>query len=414
MADLLIDIIGGAYEEICAFPQKNIYRGSGTRAANFLSSLGIMTSFYTLTDKKSSEHFKRISSKFNYSLQEIGIRKEEISFYYRHPLATPVITPPKISEYRSKAPIKSQRALVFGMLEGTPLVHGDKVVYDPQNGDLAHHFEKNGSSANELAMVLSYSEGKAITKMVRPSGMADSLLKKPNISTVIVKCGPQGALVATEKQRQWVPPFVSSKVYKIGSGDIFSAAFSFLWLLSGKDPFESAWFASKVCAAYVETGVDRFTIDYINRLRTESYNAKIENRLLTPPPIPDTKIYLAGPFFTTSQQWLVDETLKSLQDMGFKVFSPIHEVGIGSPHDLANQDLAALEQSGLVLALIDGCDAGTIFEVGYARAKGIPVVAIAEKEDGETLTMLIGSGCTIVKDYSTGIYKACWKLMGYE
>ena len=57
-------------------------------------------------------------------------------------------------------------------------------------------------------------------------------------------------------------------------------------------------------------------------------------------------------------------------------------------------------------------DAGTLFEVGYARALDISVVGVAECMDEQPLTMLLGSGCAITNDFATAIYSACWQMMG--
>ena len=87
-------------------------------------------------------------------------------------------------------------------------------------------------------------------------------------------------------------------------------------------------------------------------------------------------VYLAGPFFNMPELWLVDEARLALRGMGLKVFSPYHDVGIGIGEDVAPKDIEALERSRAVLAIVDGVDTGTIFEVGYARALAKPVVCV--------------------------------------
>jgi nucleoside 2-deoxyribosyltransferase len=94
--------------------------------------------------------------------------------------------------------------------------------------------------------------------------------------------------------------------------------------------------------------------------------------------------------------------------MGLKVFSPCHDVGVGTAHEVAPKDLEALRQSRAVFALVDGLDAGTIFEVGYARACDIPVIALAQSTAEEPLKMILGSGCDIVPDFVTAIYRNSW------
>jgi hypothetical protein len=361
-----------------------------------------------------TEHFQDIANKLGYALS-FWSSGSDIWFRYAYPLAQPEIIPPSwpvITSQTSQIPVQANRLLVFGMLEGRPVTHGQQVVYDPQDGAKAKSYSANGSTAKELAIVVSYSEGKALTAESTPQQIAAKLLQQPGAVVAIVKCGPQGAIVATATEHTWVYPFPTKSVYKIGSGDVFSAAFAYAWAEDGYSPTDAAWFASRMTAAYVEQGLDQFSQEDVEDYRVQ---AKLELRRTgagVQRPIPETQVYLAGPFFTTGQQWLINEARGTLKDMGFKVFSPIHDVGEGLPHEVAPKDLAGLDSSGIVLALLDGLDAGTVFEVGYARAKGIPVVAVAENVDADELTMILGSGCHVTPDLTTGIYAACWKLMG--
>jgi hypothetical protein len=209
-----------------------------------------------------------------------------------------------------------------------------------------------------------------------------------------------------------VRPFPTLKVYKIGSGDVFSAAFAYAWLVEDQEPLAAAWFASRVAAGYVESSRDRFTAEEIADFQAEAYESHARHGSGARRAIPESHIYLAGPFFSTAQQWLVDEVRGVLTDMGFHVFSPIHDVGAGPPDEVAPADLVALDSSGMVLALLNDVDAGTMFEVGYARAKKIPVVAVAEGVEATPLTMVLGSGCYVTNDLTTGVYAACWQMMG--
>ncbi|MGH8493114.1 MAG: PfkB family carbohydrate kinase [Moraxellaceae bacterium] len=406
-----VEVVGGAYGEECSFPPRKIYRGSGGRAAAVLSSLGVKTTLNTVTGPLLGSVFQSIAETCGYELKAAP-GTEDIWFRYRHPLSHPTIYPPQPKAISSRAPIHVETALIFGMLEGRPEVHAKKAVYDPQDGSRSQHFFANGSSASELAVVASYSEAKALTGESAPEAMAANLLSDPRISAVVIKCGPQGALVKTRSDQDWIRAFPTKRVYKVGSGDVFSAAFTFAWISQGKDPISSAWFASRIVAAYVETGQDRIDNSLSALFESETLKARELYSGKGPRALPKTQIYLAGPFFNTAQQWLIDEARGALMDMGFTVFSPVHEVGFGPAEEVAQADLKGLDASGLVLAVLDGLDAGTVFEVGYARAKNIPVVAIAECVDTNDLTMMIGSGCVMTNDFATAIYLACWHLMG--
>jgi len=61
-----------------------------------------------------------------------------------------------------------------------------------------------------------------------------------------------------------------------------------------------------------------------------------------------------------------------------------------------------------MLAVLDGLDSGTLFEVGYAISKGKKVIGFVQSESKVSLTMLIGTNCIIENDLTTAIYKTYW------
>lgn len=411
MKPLPIEVVGGAYIEECSFPRRQIFRGSGGRAAAFLGSVGVETTLNTQLGYQSGPEFRDLAKRLGYSIKCIQDRPE-IIFRYDYPLAAPKIYTTPSETAQPKEAITCEHSLIFGMIEDRPPVKAQKAVYDAQDGCKAKHFSDNSSHAKELALVLSYSEGLALSGKNSPVEMADFLMGKDNSSVVIVKCGPQGAYITTKDgQSQWVPPFKTDRVYKIGSGDIFSAAFAYAWLAVGAEPYTAAWFASKCCSLYVGTGIDRQSPDIIEKTLSEAETNARTNTGSSPLEFGDGYIYLAGPFFNTAQQWLITDIRRAILDMGFKVFSPIHDVGIGTAENVATKDLEGLEGAQVVLAILDGADPGTIFEVGFAKAKGIKVFAVAESVQGESLTMISGTGCYVFDDLTSGIYAACWELM---
>ncbi|ELI5435469.1 nucleoside 2-deoxyribosyltransferase [Vibrio parahaemolyticus] len=404
-----INIVGGAYFEECCYPRRQLFRGSGVRAAALLSNLDCTVDLNTACSNYADE-FKDLAEHLKFGLS-IEPKIDDISFRYRHPLSVPNIINIPNEHISYEKTVQSESALVFGMLEGRPKVNASRVVYDPQDGINSTHFSSNGSTANELAVVLSYSEGKKLSGKSNPEDIAHFLLDQPNVVVVIVKCGASGALVATCKASEWVQAFPTDRVFKIGSGDIFTSTFAYEWLLQGTSPSVAGWIASRVTAEYVETGLDRIAPQRYEELKFEAINTQKSHPNSTFKPIPKTQIYLAGPFFNTAEQWRIDEAKNALQDMGFTVFSPIHEIGEGDLYDVAQADLKGLEESGVVLAILDGLDCGTVFEIGYARALKKPVVVIAEHVDPRNLTMISGSHCYVTDDFAAGIYKAGWKVM---
>jgi nucleoside 2-deoxyribosyltransferase len=404
-----ITVVGGSYGEECSFPRSIIYRGSGMRAASVLAGLGDRVTLHTVNGPGLRNEFADICVR-----KAIGVHvtaaDSDVWFRYRHPLSKPDIYPGFVPKTADRGEVDADCLLVFGMIEGRPKVTARRAIYDPQDGSKAKPFAENGSSATELVIVASHSEGRALTGKSSADEIADELLTSPSCVAVVIKCGPQGALVATSNVRKWIGCFPSTKMWKIGSGDVFSAAFAHKWLAEGATALEAAWFASRIVAEYVSTRLEVFSAEQVKSIRSDAMEAarQTDNR---PIPAANAQIYLAGPFFTTAQQWIVDETRFALAELGFKVFSPIHEIGEGPPKEIAPADIFALEHSNLVFALVDGIDAGTIFEIGYARAKDIPVVCLAESVDSKSLTMLLGSGCEVFNDFAASIYAACWHLI---
>lgn len=190
----------------------------------------------------------------------------------------------------------AERVLVFGMLEGRPKVLAKRVVYDPQDGFRARPFGENGSTAEELLIIASLSEGRALTAEEEPEKVATAHLANVKCVGVIIKCGPQGTLVATATEQQWITPFPSRRVRKIGSGDVFSAGFAHAWLQEGASILDAAWFASRTVAEYVGTRAEIFAPDCLQRIRDEA-KAAAEKTTIAARAIPDASIYLAGPFF---------------------------------------------------------------------------------------------------------------------
>ncbi|WP_222837736.1 PfkB family carbohydrate kinase [Lysobacter capsici] len=402
-----IDVIGGAYIEVCSYPRSTVHRGSGVRAACVLAGMGDSVSLHTILGEQLSGDFAKIADIKGIGLHSVR-RKYEISFYYRHPLDQPEIDIGD-GEFPTLEGLSAlENALVFGMIEGRPVVHAQAVVYDPQDGEDAMPFDANGSSAGRLAIVASLSEARVLSGEQAPEDAARALLRGA-AEVVIVKCGMLGAVLATpDHEPTWIRAFPTDYVWKIGSGDVFSAAFAHAWLREQASPLEAAWFASRWVAEYVRTRREQLSAEELITLRQEATAAaKFRNR----PVVNQKPVYLAGPFFNTAQTWLIDEIRSLMIDAGVQVFSPIHDIGEGPAHEVAPADLHAIDQSGLVLALLDGLDAGTLFEVGYARARGIPVVGIAECVDEPQLTMLVGSRCIIRDDLCSGIYEACWQLI---
>ena len=235
---------------------------------------------------------------------------------------------------------------------------------------------------------------------------AAAIAKNFSLEAVVVKRGPHGALVYDHRHIEHIPAYKTNSVWPIGSGDVFAAVFAARWAVLEASPVEAADDASRAAALYVDSHVLPIQPDSL----TATSDFPFSPLALTGLPLSENEyhVYLAGPFFNIGQSWLIEESRRALQAMGLRVFSPCHDVGLGAADDVAPKDLDAIRHSRSVFALVDGLDAGTIFEIGYARSLDIPVVALAQSTPDEPLKMIRGSGCDVVTDFVSAIYRTSW------
>lgn len=393
-----LSVVGGLYAEKCIQPLWNEVFGSGGRAAAAVSSL-VPTTLVAYVDASLRVDADDLAARFGFTL-DARAAQHPVSFSYLHPLATPVIRPSP-GRIVTHAPLRVRGDVVlrYGMLEGDAVVDAQVAVHDPQSAFGAKPFSENGSKANRLAVVLNRYEAMSMVGTDEPDEVAKRLMRTENAEVVVLKMGGHGAFVAWQGGTATVPVYSTEYVWKIGSGDVFSATFAALWGVQAMDPVQAADLAS------------RATADYCNR-RTLPIRQPADLAALPDPPVTPGKgtIYLAGPFFDLAQRWLVEETRAVLLDMGAEVFSPVHAVGPGRAEVVAPADIKGLEASDVVFAILNGMDPGTVFEVGYAVKLGIPVVAFAENVKPEDLKMVVGTGCEVVDDYTSAVYRAMWRL----
>jgi len=228
---------------------------------------------------------------------------------------------------------------------------------------------------------------------------AKFLLQREGAEAVVVKDGVRGARVVTEAAVRSIPCYRTPEVFKIGSGDVFSAVFALNWMIRSQDVVTAAFVASRETARYCASQslsiLKDPVIEKYPACRTRSTGKR--------------QIYLAGPLFNVPERWFVDETVRVLERFGLKVFSPMHDVGTSPDTSaIARSDLAGLDASRVVFAVVDGVDCGTIFEIGYAIAKGKPVITYGERVADSDMTMLYGTRVQHYRDYAAAIYHAAW------
>lgn len=135
-------------------------------------------------------------------------------------------------------------------------------------------------------------------------------------------------------------------------------------------------------------------------------------------------VYLAGPFFNPDQLDLIAAIEANCEAAGVPCFSPRVEIVLTKDASEADRQRAfqsnmqGLARADVVLAVLDYKlprltyvrlvdyttnmqgpklhlpDTGTVWEMGFATGKDIPVVGFTEKQPGEgTLNVMLGESC---------------------
>lgn len=398
----MITIVGGIYSEHCVRPAWDEVYGSAGRAATAIARFGgdVELHGFVDTDQQYNMASRAALERFKFHPHAIPVG---LSFEYLHGLSTPAVLGPLGSTEELK--VSAEKVLRFGMIEATAVVDAEYAVYDPQSADAPQSFSANGSKADHLALVLNRNEAGLFIgdHSLSPEDLARSVAVKQQAEVVIIKMGPLGALVYDKGSISRVPAYRTERVWKIGSGDTFVAHFALAWMEEGLSAHDAAARASKATAYYCDTQGHPSAKLLASYAATALEPSERYRKGFRP------QVYLAGPFFSLAQLWMITEARNALKDLGLRVFSPYHDVGLGSADDVVQKDLQAIHNCDLVFAIGDGLDSGTIYEIGYARALGKPVVVYVENESTQDKKMMEGSDCRISNDYVSAIYQAAWE-----
>jgi hypothetical protein len=390
-------VIGGAYEERCEQPLWNAVFGSGLRAAAALAGVDPGVRLLTAWQGGDTAVVGSVMASHGATgTPEIVARDQAVGFSYFTPLAPPSIEGRQV---RALAPLNGEEDVVvlFGMIETRASCRARRLVVDPQAPrELGNDLWWSDSAADETAVVANRAETMRLGDASDVPTAARQLLVRSGAVAVVTKLAARGLLVTTADMQTHVGAYPTDRVFPIGSGDVFAGAFAYGWGQLGLSPVDAARLASGATATYCGTQFLPLTPSGVRGPRTDAETSDAARR-----------IYLAAPFFTLSQRWLVELVRSVLPDVGADVFSPLHDVGVGGD-EVAKPDLEGLEGCSAVLALLDEIDVGTSVEIGWAAAKGIPVVGYSSRPADDAWKMVRGTGGTVVDDLSTAVYRAVW------
>ena len=399
-------IVGGTYFEKCVFPYSEELWGPGLRGVSAIQEITTgQNRLYSAVGSTEKNRLGLKSSAYEFE-PETTVVPETVQYQYLHNHSNARLSPVDAESYGVElGPITGDAILRFGLVEGTAVVNGEKVVYDPQSSE-AERFHENGSEAENLALVLNQHEAREFTGQDDLRIMLDDLTTGENSADVaVIKCGASGAIVQAEGATTQIPVYETENVWNIGSGDVFSSTFATYWAEQKLPPVEAAKRASLSAAYYC----GQRTLPVPEEPREVKGFDPVQ-RTATVGEI-GPSIYIAAPFFSVSELWFIDEVREILSGEGTEVISPYHDIGRvedHTPEKVAERDLEALDEVDAVLALIDNFDSGTFFELGYASHTDTPIIAYKNETGNDQYTMLEGTGCELYGDLATAVFKALW------
>lgn len=328
------------------------------------------------------------------NLEHLGInlqlapRSTPIAFAYFHPLSRPLIEPP-VATISPEQPLRvdGRAVLRFGFVEGDAIVTAQHAVYDPQTWRDPQPFGKNGSCAGSLAIVLNELELRSASGLEEIEEGANVLLQAEEANVVVVKRGTRGATVfESNGRRSQIPAYRSSRVFKIGTGDVFSALFAQLWAEGGCEASVAADLASRYVADYCST------------------------RHLPVAPIPQATdvvgegiagiVLLEGAVDTLGCRYAMEEARYGLRELGVQVTSP----ALGEHGDNGDSPAA-------VLVLADGINPITMERLLDTANSGVPMIVLREGGGSTIEDQLNASVVKTTDDFTSALYFVAWEAM---
>lgn len=369
-------IAGGLYHEICLHPAWNALFGSGGRAAQALAALGGKATLHSYFEDNQSISLEPYLDRG--IVLDLHPRQSQIAFAYFHPLSIPHLEPRNIAQETS-IHVEADTVLRFGLVEGDAKVSARRAVFDPQGWHSPLHFRENGSQASEVALVLNAQELVSRTGTSDIEVAAGELIRAGVATLVVVKQGVRGAIVTDGRQpTRIIPAFRSRSVFKIGTGDVFSAIFAHYWGCEGDDAATAAEQASLGVAHYAQY---------------RDFPRERLDRVIEPVgPVLRGSVAVWAATDTLGRHYMLEETLHRLRELGV---------------DAAHVRTTSLDlRFAALLVLPDGVPSDFIDAICENSVADRPVVVLDEIElyDSQRLPPMV----SVARDFTSALYQVAW------
>lgn len=381
-------IVGGTYVEECDWPERKLLMGPGSRAALAISRLSKGSELYTICHPGDQPDLEATMSSAGIETH-IQLASDRITFFYKHPLSSPADQEPAKVEVMSADPwaVCGQTVLAFGLLEAKVSVNADRAVFEMARGidHIVNH------KVRSLALIAGENDLPEDVK-VDDQDAAARVMAAWNAEMMIVRRLAGGAVLHHGESKTEIPAYAASEWFKIGAGNVFCATFAHYWGEKGIDPKIAANLASRHSAHYAGTRALPLADEPLPPMDVFDASAPC-------------KIFIASPCFSMAQQWLLDQAIKCLRDLGVKTTSP-YDLGLDGVPVSDEGITSVFDGCNAVLVLAEGSDIPSVLAVGLARVRKLPIVVLAEEVKQRRLELWRGTDCEIAQDFASAVYRA--------
>lgn len=385
-------VVGGTYLEECDWPEWQRIMGPGVRAALAVSEVSPGSELYTYVESAARPDLM-------ITMSERGIkahtrkRGDPIVFYYTHPLTSPPEQEPEEWRPSKKSPwtIEGDTVLAFRLPESKVLVNADRAVFEftPRDEQIAR------GKVKALALIAAEDE-----LPTAPPGVAQDLrdvvarlIADHNADLMIVRRKAGGGILFEGEVERNVPAYAARQWFKIGAGNVFCAMFAHYWGEKKMNALQAADLASRGSAYYASArALPIVAADALPSLETFD-------------PTAPCKVFIASPCTSMAQQWLLNQAIESLDDLGVKTVSA-YDLGLDGVLPSGGDIGAILDDCDAVLVLAEGADIVSVLAVGLARVRHLPIVILAEDAREGRLDLWHGTECEIARDFASAVYRA--------
>lgn len=382
-----MQIAGGLYTETCVVPSWHEEFGSGGRAAAAVSKLSPGSVLHTYARPDKQEGIER--------LQSLGLKVKQspcqngVAFAYFHPLSTPFMEPsPDQILQNNPIQVVGKAVLRFGFVDGDAIVKAERAVYDPQTYNNPASFFDNGSVAKELALVINEAEAVAVVPHLDALGACREIVSKRHAKVAVLKQGTRGAIVFEDDGSEgFIPAYRSESVFKIGTGDVFSAIFAYYWAEEKRPPSEAANLASRYVSRYAETR-------YLPPVAGGAHETMPVGRTRS------HSLFLEGKIDTIGRRYTLEEACFRLRELGTNVVCPLIDMSQNNGG------------CGSLLLLSDQFDQLTRRRCIDATREGQRVTLFLEASDEATTKKILTEEVKVTSDFTTALYHASWSTYG--